>query len=91
MKKYISVLRIRFLNGLQYRVAALGGLATQFAWGGMLVLLYRAFYQADPTQFPMTMQQTAAYIWLQQAFLALLMNWQMDNEPFEMISNGNIA
>lgn len=91
MKKYISVLRIRFLNGLQYRAAALGGLATQFAWGGMLVLLYRAFYQADPAQFPMTMQQTAAYIWLQQAFIALLMNWHMDGEPFEMISNGNIA
>ena len=47
MKKYISVLRIRFLNGLQYRAAALGGLATQFAWGGMLVLLL--FYQYQRT------------------------------------------
>ena len=43
MRKYISVLRIKFLNGLQYRSAALAGMATQFAWGGMLVLLYRAF------------------------------------------------
>ena len=45
MKKYMSVLRMKFLNGMQYRVAALAGMATQFAWGGLLVLLYKAFYQ----------------------------------------------
>ncbi|MGI6183690.1 MAG: ABC transporter permease [Candidatus Fimadaptatus sp.] len=91
MKKYMSVLRIKFLNGLQYRAAALAGLVTQFAWGGMLVLLYRAFYEADPTQFPMTMQQTASYIWMQQAFLSLMFSWQKDNELFDIISSGNIA
>ena len=43
MKKYMSVLRMKFLNGMQYRVAALAGMATQFAWGGLLVLLSLAF------------------------------------------------
>lgn len=91
MKKYFSVLRMRFLNGLQYRAAALAGLVTQFAWGGMLVLLYKAFYEADPSAFPMTMQETASYIWLQQAFLALFMSWVTDNEIFQYITDGNVA
>lgn len=39
MKKYLSFFRIRFLCGLQYRAAALAGVVTQFAWGGMNVLL----------------------------------------------------
>lgn len=54
MKKYLSFFRLRFSMGLQYRVAAFAGLVTQFAWGGMLILAYRAFYRADPNAFPMT-------------------------------------
>ena len=45
--KYGSIFRIRFVNGLQYRLAALAGLSTQFFWGFMEILLYRAFYKAD--------------------------------------------
>ena len=43
MKKYWSFFRIRFLNGLQYRAAAYAGIATQFFWGVMLILMSRAF------------------------------------------------
>ena len=91
MKKYMSIFRIKFLNGLQYRVAALAGLATQFAWGGLLVLLYKAFYETDPTRFPMTMQQTASYIWLQQAFLTLFASWYTDDSIFDCITDGSVA
>lgn len=91
MKKYMSIFRIKFLNGLQYRVAALAGLATQFAWGGLLVLLYKAFYETNPTRFPMTMQQTASYIWLQQAFLTLFASWYTDDSIFDCITDGSVA
>ena len=50
--QYLTLFRIRFIAGLQYRAAALAGIMTQFAWGGMTVLLYRAFYQSDPAAFP---------------------------------------
>lgn len=70
MKKYLSFFRLRFLMGLQYRTAALAGIVTQFAWGGMEILVYKAFYEADANAFPMSFSATASYIWMQQAFLA---------------------
>lgn len=91
VKKYLSFFRLRFMTGLQYRVAALAGLATQFAWGGLLLLAYRAFYRSDPNAFPMTFQATATYIWLQQAFLALFQPWGFENDIFESVRTGGVA
>ncbi len=89
--RYLTLFRIRFIGGLQYRAAALAGLSTQFVWGGMTILLYRAFYRSDPSSFPMSFQGLSSYIWMQQAFLALFMVWSMENEPFELIRSGNVA
>lgn len=91
MKQYLSIFRIRFINSLQYRAAALAGIATQFSWGFLFLLMFRAFYRADASAFPMTFPQLASYIWLQQAFLALFEPWFLDNDIFEMITGGNIA
>lgn len=91
MRKYWAFFRLRFSMGLQYRAAALAGISTQFVWGGLEILAFRAFYEADPLAFPMTFQATSTYIWLQQAFLALFMSWFFENEIFEAIQNGNIA
>lgn len=91
MKKYLSFFRLRFSMGLQYRAAALAGIVTQFAWGFMEIMIYRAFYQSDASAFPMSLSATASYIWLQQAFLAFFAAWMMDNEIFDSIVNGNIA
>lgn len=91
MKKYVSFFRIRFLTGLQYRAAAWAGLSTQFVWGTMLLLMFRAFYQADASAFPMTFRQLSSYIWLQQALLALFITWSFDEDIFEMIRSGGVA
>ena len=91
MKAYMSFFRIRFLGGLQYRIAALAGVATQLAWGGLYVLLYQAFYEADAAAFPMTFQEVTDYNWLRQAFLALLFVWMLDRETLESISSGAVA
>lgn len=91
MKKYLTFFKLRFSMGLQYRVAALAGVVTQFAWGFLLIMVFHAFYEADPGAFPMTFSATASYVWLQQAFLALFASWQMENEIFDTIMNGNIA
>ena len=48
MRKYLSFFRIRFSMGLQYRAAAAAGIVTQFVWGGMEVLVFRAFYPLQP-------------------------------------------
>ncbi len=91
MQKYTAFFRLRFSMGLQYRTAAFAGIITQFTWGIMEILTFRAFYQADPSSFPMTFYSTASYIWLQQAFLAFFAVWLMENEIFDSIMNGNIA
>ncbi len=91
MKKYFSLLKMRFIAGLQYRTAAFAGVATQFAWGYMLILMFRAFYEADSGSFPMRFEELSSYIWLQQALLALFMSWYFDMEIFESITSGGVG
>ena len=45
--KYLSFFRLRFAMGLQYRTAALAGIVTQFVWGFMEIMIFKAFYRAD--------------------------------------------
>ena len=82
MRKYQAFFRIRFINTLQYRSAAIAGMATQLAWGLMEILAFHAFYQADPSAFPMTFQQTV---------LSLFMLWFFEAEIFNTITTGSIA
>lgn len=91
LRPYLSFFRVRFLCGMQYRTAAVAGIATQFAWGGMNLLAYRAFYAADAAAFPMSFEALSAYIWLQQAFLAMYMFWFLDAAIFEDIRTGGVA
>ena len=66
MKKYLSFFKLRFAMGLQYRAAALAGIVTQFAWGFLEILMFRAFYRADASAFPIDFSALSSYIWLQQ-------------------------
>lgn len=91
MKKYVSFFRLRFLMGLQYRAAALAGMVTQFFWGGMNILMYYAFYESDPSAFPMSLDATVSYIWLQQALLLLFAAWLIEHEIFDDIVSGNVV
>lgn len=91
VQKYLSFFHMRFVAGLQYRAAALAGVATQFAWGAMTILMFQAFYEVKPEAFPMTFTSLTTYIWLQQAFLALFMTWFFENDIFLTITEGGIA
>lgn len=91
LRKYITFFSMRVRCGLQYRTAALAGIATQFCWGFMYILLYHAFRRTDPSAYPMTEDQTATYIWLQQAFLAMFASWSMENDLIAQIKDGTVA
>lgn len=91
MHKYLSFFRLSFMQGLQYRTAALAGMVTQFAWGFLEIMVFQAFFQAQAEAFPMTISATASYIWMQQAFLALFATWMMDHGIFDAIARGNIS
>jgi ABC-2 type transport system permease protein len=88
---YAAAFRIRLQQNLQYRVAALAGLTTQFFWGFMLIMVLEAFYRSSDAVPPMSMGQLASYIWLQQAFLVFVALWYRDMDLFGMIMNGNVA
>lgn len=90
LKVYYAVFRIRLINSLQYRAAAIAGLTTQFFWGFMLIMIFEAFYKSGGPQ-DFSFDQLVTYIWLQQAFLALFMIWMRDKELGNMIIEGNIA
>lgn len=91
MKAYYSVLRIRLLNGMQYRAAAWAGIATQFFFGFIFIMAFEAFYSHSTHQAPMSLKEVITFVWLQQAFLALITLWFRDSELFNLITSGNIA
>ena len=91
IRKYLSFFRIRFTAGLQYRAAALAGVATQFFWGIMEIRMFTAFYRTDPSAFPMGMDAVSSYIWLQQATLTMFMMWIFDTSIFGEIKSGGVA
>ena len=91
MKPYVSLLRVRFLNGLQYRAAAFGGLATQFFWGIMLVFIYTAFYNGADSSNGFLYKDLITFVWLQQAFLSFIFIYDWDSELLDMITSGGIS
>lgn len=91
MNAPLALLKMRFLTGLQYRAAAAAGVLTQFFFGLVFIMVYVAFYRhAGPAQ-PMTLEEVAAYIWLQQIFFTFIMLWHSDYELFDLITGGGIA
>ena len=91
MKKYWSFFKMKLMAGLQYRAAALAGLSTQFVWGAMEILVYRAFWLENPERFPMGMEALSSYIWLQQAFLSLFAMWNWEFEILESVKTGAVS
>ncbi len=90
-RKYLAFFRMRFTAGLQYRAAAASGIVTQFVWGIMQLLIFRAFYEVNKVAFPMKFSEVSTYIWLQQSLLALFVMWILENDIFQIIVEGGIA
>jgi ABC-2 type transport system permease protein len=91
-RPYIAVVSARFRMLLQYRAAAIAGLVTQIFWGLVRIMILDAFYRSSTSasQQPMTLHEVAGYVWLGQAFLAML-PWNVDGQIREMVRNGSIA
>lgn len=91
MKSYISYFKLKFISSLQYRAAALAGIATQFFFGFVYISVYVAFYESGSSNLPMELNELVSYIWLNQAFFSLVNLWYKDKEIINMIKSGNIA
>jgi ABC-2 type transport system permease protein len=90
MRPYFAIFAARFLIMLQYRAAALAGIATQFWFGAIMIMALSAFYTGAHGSASITLAQAITYIWLGQAFLGLL-PWNVDPEIALMMRTGNVA
>ena len=91
MKAYLTYFKLKFITGLQYRAAAYAGISTQLFFGFVYIMVYFAFYKSGSGHLPMEMSSLASYLWLNQAFYALITNFYKDNEIYNMIRTGNIS
>jgi ABC-2 type transport system permease protein len=91
MRTYLSVGKLRFIHGMQYRTAAFAGIATQFFFGFVFIMIFVAFYSNGSTEQPISLEQVASYTWLRQAFLAFVALYFRDSEIFQLITSGNVA
>ncbi len=90
MTAYASLFRARFLSLLQYRAAAAAGFGTQLFWGLIRVMIYDAFYRSTTVRQPMSQEDVVTYVWLGQAFFALL-PWWVDTDVRDMVHTGTVA
>ena len=90
MKGYISYFKKELLAGLQYRAAALAGITTQIFWGLIFIMLYKAFY-AHASIESINYQELMCYVWLSQAFFALIYIRIKDDDIRESIVDGTVA
>lgn len=90
IKIYLAYFKIKFLNEIQYKIAAIAGVTTQFAWGGMYIMLYSAFLN-NGNSSTYTIGQMATYIWLQQALFQFFNVWSSDKEIISQCETGDIA
>lgn len=84
-----SVSKIKYQ--LQYRTSSFFGALTQTIWAILLIKLYMSFYATNAEAFPIPFTTLVAYLWLQQAFFAMVSFWDWDFNIFESIKNGKVA
>lgn len=91
MRAYVTYFKLKFISGLQYRSAAWAGVATQFFFGFVYIMVYVAFYESGGVNLPMKLSQVVTYLWLNQALLALINQFSKDQELFKLIREGGIS
>lgn len=87
---YLALLSTRYRALLQYRAAAAAGAFTQFFFGFVILMVLEAFYRSSATTPPLAWPAVATYVWLGQAFFALL-PWNHDLEIEAQIRRGDVA
>lgn len=90
MSPYLAIIKIRVLALLQYRGAAVAGIASQLFWAIMRIAILTAFFAQSTIEQPISLTQTITLIWLGQALLQLL-PWNIDTEIEMQVKNGDVA
>lgn len=87
---YLSYFKTRIIAGLQYKTAALAGIMTQIFWGILYCLIYKAFY-TNVVIDDISFKELISYVWLNQAFIALIYISVKDTDILTSIKDGTVA
>ncbi len=90
MRGYLAITAARFRVLLQYRAAAIAGIATQLFWGLIRMMIFLAFYSSSNRPQPISRADMVTYIWLGQAMLGLL-PWNFDTDVRNLLRSGAVA
>jgi ABC-2 type transport system permease protein len=90
MKAYWAIFSARFRTLLQYRAAALAGVATQVFWGLIRMMILDGFYRSTTAPQPMSYPEVVTYIWLGQAMILLVIT-TVDLDIRAMIRSGTVV
>ncbi|NLK43532.1 MAG: ABC transporter permease [Tissierellia bacterium] len=90
MKAFLSIIKIRFNLLLQYRVAAIAGIFTQFFFGMVFVMVLYGFYDSTSSPMPINYFSAVTYIWISQGMLGML-PWNGDREIQSLIRTGDVT
>ena len=91
-KACFSLFRIRTLEALQYRAAALASVSIGTFWALIEATVFSVFYKyaENRAAAPMSISQIMAYVWLGQTLVGLLPN-NIDDEVKTKILNGDVG
>lgn len=90
MRGYYSYFKKIVISGLQYRAAAISGLATQYFWGMIFAMIYTNFYSYTSLS-NITIEELMAYVWLNQAFFTFTNLMVKDPFILNSIKTGEVA
>lgn len=88
---YLSYFKLKFKIGLQYRASAIAGIIVQIFFGLVNVFTYSAFYESGSSNLPISYNNLISYLWLCQAFFAIINLWYKDNDILYLIRSGNVS
>ncbi len=90
MKAYYSYFKKEIISGLQYRLVAFSGLATNLFWGLIYATVYVNFYKQ--TTIPnITVTELMSYVWLNQIFFSLTYSVVKDAGIMNSIKSGEVS
>ncbi|RKU09673.1 hypothetical protein C6503_21205 [Candidatus Poribacteria bacterium] len=88
---YLAFVTKSFQKRMQYRVANLAGLATNFFFLLVHIFVYTAFYAARTGPLPLNLNEVITYFVLCQVFFMLMPFWGARSEVTNAIKDGSVA
>ena len=88
---YLAFAKKSFQKRMQYRVANLAGLTTNFFFLLVQIFVYTAFYAAHDGPQPLNLNEIITYFVLCQVFFMLMPFWGARSEITSAIKDGSVA